>query len=72
MSEPVQVECAYCGIVLTEGAEPVSHGICEMCLKGQRAEVAAWKQQQQQQDQQKGPADAQGTPTGPEQREEAN
>lgn len=27
-----RVECAWCGVMLSPGAEPVSHGICPDCL----------------------------------------
>lgn len=30
---PQRLECAWCGSVLREGAEPVSHGICGPCRK---------------------------------------
>lgn len=26
-----RVECAWCGVLLREGDEPVSHGICSPC-----------------------------------------
>ena len=29
---PMQVVCSWCGIVLTEGQPPPSHGICGKCL----------------------------------------
>ena len=29
--KPVQLECAWCGVVLAAGALPPSHGICDRC-----------------------------------------
>ena len=26
-----KVVCAWCGLVLKDGTEPISHGICETC-----------------------------------------
>lgn len=26
-----KVVCAWCGAVLKDGEEPISHGICELC-----------------------------------------
>jgi len=31
MDEPVQLECAWCRVVLAVGAPPASHGICDRC-----------------------------------------
>lgn len=29
---PARIECAWCKIVISPGAEPVSHGICPQCF----------------------------------------
>ncbi len=31
--------CSYCGFVIKDGVEPISHGICEPCLVTQMKEV---------------------------------
>jgi hypothetical protein len=28
---PKRQECMYCGVVMSPGAEPVSHGVCRDC-----------------------------------------
>lgn len=30
-ASPHRVQCAWCGLVLQRGVEPISHGICEEC-----------------------------------------
>lgn len=34
-----RVACAWCGIVLKGGSEPVSHGICTACAEDQKAAI---------------------------------
>jgi len=42
---PLKVECSWCRVVMRDGVEPVSHGICEDCVekfeRGDRAEGRA-------------------------------
>ena len=37
--EPMRVECGWCGLVLQDGYEPTSHGICESCKEKLLAEA---------------------------------
>ena len=39
-NKQVKVECAWCGIVMSEGEPPVSHGICESCEAAMEEEEA--------------------------------
>lgn len=43
--EPPRVECCWCGHVMSEGAGPVSHGICdnEWCQKLQTETIYPWR-----------------------------
>ncbi len=34
----IKLVCAWCGKVLTEGEEPISHGICSECSKKEMEE----------------------------------
>jgi len=42
---PLKVQCGWCRVVMSEGVEPVSHGICEACIEkfehGEHAEGRA-------------------------------
>lgn len=33
--------CAWCGVLIREGSEPISHGACEPCVDRERAELEA-------------------------------
>lgn len=35
-ASPHRRECAWCGTVMLPGVEPVSHGICPVCLSEQK------------------------------------
>jgi phage FluMu protein Com len=37
----MKVVCAWCGKVLQEGSEPISHGICPECKEEMKQEMIA-------------------------------
>ena len=36
---PKRVDCAWCGDGISAGVEPVSHGICPVCMRGHFPEL---------------------------------
>jgi len=39
MLEVHEVRCAWCRVVISEGAAPTSHGICDFCKQRLMAEI---------------------------------